>query len=101
MTSFPIATPRPSMMHREGPTLIQRKRHILTRQVVKVSELISKVNNNGKELRKMMASTIIITKIEEEKNISTAIKMIKEDVPSIGRNRIDGTKNITPSQRTI
>ena len=49
----------------------------------------------------MMASTIIITKIEEESNISTAIKMNKEDVPSIGRNKIGGTKNIKPSQRTI
>ena len=88
-------------MHQEEPTLIQRRRHILTSQLVKVLELISKVNNNGKELRKMMASTIIITKIEEERNISTAIKMNKENVPSIGRNRIDITSNIAPSQRTI
>ena len=89
------------MMHREEPTLIQRRRHILTSQLVKVLELISKVNNNGKELRKMMASTIIITKIEEERNISTAIKMNKENVQSIGRNRIGITSNIAPSQRTI
>ena len=94
-------TQRLSMMHREGPTLIQMRRHILTGQVGKVLGLISKINNNGKELRKMMASTIIITKIEEESNISTAIRMKKEDVPSIGRNKIGGMKNIKPSQRTI
>ena len=94
-------TPKPSTMHQEGPTLIQMKRHILTGQVDKVLELISKINNNGKELRKMMASTIIITKIEEERNIITAIKMNRENVPSIGRNRIGITSNIAPSQRTI
>ena len=49
----------------------------------------------------MMASTIIITKIEEESNISTAIKMNRKDAPNIGRNKIGGTKNIKPSQRTI
>ena len=99
MISFLILTPRPSMMHREEPTLIQKRRHILTRQEAKVLELISKINN-GKELRKMMASTIIITKIEEERNINTAIEMSKEDVPSIGRNKIGITSNIAPSQKT-
>ena len=92
--------PRPSMMHREEPTLTQRKRHILTRQVVKV--LISKVNNNGKELRKMMANTIIITKIGEDSHshIITAMQKIKKDVPSIGRSKIGGMNHITPSRRT-
>ena len=48
----------------------------------------------------MMASTIIITKIEEERNINTAIEMSKEDVPSIGRNKIGITSNIALNQKT-
>ena len=70
----------------------QKRRHTLTRQVVKVLGLTKKVNNNGKELKKMIAIIIITMKTEEARITHPDIKMIKEDLPRTGSSRTGGMK---------
>ena len=80
------------MMPLEERSQIQKRRHTLIRQEVKVLGLANKVNNRGKELKKMIAIIIITMKTEEAKIIHPDIKMIKEDLPRTGSSRTGGMK---------
>ena len=92
MTFYLTRIQRLNMMPREDRSQTQKRRHTLTRQAIKVLGLTNKVNNNGKELKKMIAIIIITTKTEEASNIHPEIKMIKEDPPRTGNSKTGGMK---------
>ena len=92
MTFYLTRIQRLNMTPQEERSQTQRRRHTLTRQEIKVLGLTNKVNNNGKELKKMIAIIIITTKTEEASNIHPDIKMIKEDPQRTGNSRTGGMK---------
>ena len=92
MTFFPTRIQRLNMMPLEERSQTQKRRPTLTRQVAMVLGPTNKVNNNGKELKKMIAIIIITMKTEEARIIHPDIKMIKEDLPRTGSSRTGGMK---------
>ena len=94
-TYFQTQRRRPNTTPREGPTQTLKRRHTPTRQAARVLGPIPRVNSNGKELKKTMASTIITTKTGGVSNTLTGTRMIlKESTPSIGPSRT-GTMRLT------